>query len=110
MKIGPRIDMKTTVVNLTTDEYDIRIDRSTPFGNPYSHKDGTKAQFRVPTRKDALDAYKRLLEGNAELQELVRPLKGKRLGCWCKPHKACHGDIIAEFLERDNRITELFGY
>jgi hypothetical protein len=26
-------------------------------------------------------------------------LKSKRLGCWCKPHKLCHGDVIAELLD-----------
>lgn len=100
--------MKTTVVHHNKEPYNILIDRTTPYGNPYSHKDGTLAKFRVASRKEAIDAYKRLLETDRELQGLVRPLKGKVLGCWCKPDKACHGDVIAEFLDRDVKLFELF--
>ena len=34
----------------------------------------------------ALDGFK---------HEFVKELKGKVLGCWCRPEKACHGDILA---------------
>jgi hypothetical protein len=29
---------------------------------------------------------------------LLPTLKGKTLGCWCKP-EACHGDVLVEFIE-----------
>jgi hypothetical protein len=32
---------------------------------------------------------------DSEFKHRVLALKGKRLGCFCKP-KACHGDVIAE--------------
>ena len=28
---------------------------------------------------------------------MCKGVKGKRLGCWCKPNK-CHGDIIIKLL------------
>jgi hypothetical protein len=28
----------------------------------------------------------------------IPELKGKRLGCWCKPD-ACHGDVLIELVE-----------
>jgi hypothetical protein len=39
-----------------------------------------------------------VLGGNEELKaRAVRELRGKVLGCYCKP-KRCHGDIIAEYV------------
>lgn len=43
------------------------------------------------------DFYKRL-ETDREFLEAVLALKGQTLGCFCKP-EACHGDVIAEFLD-----------
>jgi hypothetical protein len=28
----------------------------------------------------------------------LHELKGKKLGCWCKP-QACHGDILTKLIE-----------
>lgn len=100
--------MKTTVVHCQKSPYDILIDRSTPYGNPYSHKEGTLAKFKVSTRREAIEAYRRLLESDVNLQNLLRPLKGKVLGCWCKPNKSCHGDVIAEFLDKDTTLFDIF--
>jgi hypothetical protein len=36
----------------------------------------------------------------------VLELKGKRLGCFCVPRKACHGFIIAEWLDGKNEKAE----
>lgn len=104
----------TKVVHCQKEPYDILIDRSTPYGNPWSHKNDTLAQFKVETRKEAMDAYREHLKGNTELQERLRPLKGKTLGCWCKPGNSCHGDIIAEFLdgctsEEEALLISIFG-
>ncbi len=96
----------TKVVHCQKEPYDVLIDRTTPFGNPWSHKDDTLAQFKVATRREALNAYREHLMGNTELQERLRPLKGKTLGCWCKPGNSCHGDIIAEFLDEFNSEEE----
>jgi hypothetical protein len=37
-------------------------------------------------------------EPAGELKQL-RELKGKELGCWCKPNK-CHGDILLELIDK----------
>jgi len=42
-------------------------------------------------------AYARLAD-SPQLEAEFLKLKGKRLGCWCKP-KGCHGDVIVELLE-----------
>ena len=36
------------------------------------------------------------------LRQIPLELKGKTLGCWCKP-LACHGDVLAEIADADNR-------
>jgi hypothetical protein len=87
------------VVHCKRDRYDVYIGRSRnglgEWGNPFSFKPGTKAEFVLPTREEALAAYEQWLLGQPELvAKAKRELKGKRLGCWCKP-LSCHGDILA---------------
>ncbi len=90
------------VVNKHYQEYDIYIGRGSKWGNPYSHKDGTKALYRVKTVGDAIKAYKNHLwnqirNGFITLDDL-RGLHGKRLGCYCAP-RACHGDVLKAAVE-----------
>lgn len=83
-----------TVVNLRNgDEYDVRIDRRGPWGNPFViGKDGDRdeviAKFRSWVRTST-DTRARWIRAN------VHNLHGKRLGCWCAP-EACHGDVLLE--------------
>ncbi len=77
------------------EEYDIYIGRGTPWGNPYAIGDNGM------TREDVIEKYKlyfkeTYINNPSKLKEL-KSLKNKRLGCHCKP-AACHGDVIAEFL------------
>lgn len=89
----------TRVVHLNKEPYDIYIGRGSKWGNPFSHKKGTLASFVVKNRKEAIDKYEEYLLGNAELMDSLRELKGKTLGCFCKP-KSCHGDILAKYADR----------
>ncbi len=53
---------------------------------------------------DCLKDYKKhILERIKEfpLQYDLKRLRGKRLGCWCKP-KPCHGDVLLELLGETN--------
>jgi len=34
-----------------------------------------------------------------DLHEQVHTLRGKALGCWCKPEKRCHGDFLKRMAE-----------
>lgn len=62
--------------------------------NPY------KVSANGYTREEALDLYRahllNMLKNEETMKEFLE-LKGKTLGCWCKPD-ACHGDIIVELL------------
>ena len=84
----------TTVVNLKREPYDVYIGRGSMWGNPF--KMGSEAD-----RERVIQAYKKylkeaILRGEISILDL-KTLKGKRLGCYCKP-KACHGDILAEIV------------
>ncbi|MFA7101502.1 MAG: DUF4326 domain-containing protein [Bacilli bacterium] len=89
----------TTVVNIykTKDLNYVYIGRGSPFGNPFViGKDGI--------REEVIEKYRSYFRGKLEdpaFKAMVLRLRGKRLGCFCKP-KACHGDIIKEWLDEDN--------
>lgn len=88
----------TKVVHCKKEPYDIYIGRPGPWGNPFSHQEGTLAQFKVNTRTEAVEAYRAWLLGNPDLVAKAKELRGKVLGCWCKP-LSCHGDVLAEIAE-----------
>lgn len=75
----------------------VYIGRGSIWGNPYSHKSGTKAIHRVKTVEMAIECYRqnlwaRIQSGEITI-EMLKSLDGKRLVCYCSPKK-CHGDII----------------
>ena len=90
--------MPTVVVNLKREKYDVAIDRSGKYGNPFRiGEDGNRAEV---IRKFRVHFYERLNLEPLWLDEVLK-LDGKRLGCHCKP-LACHGDVYVEFLIRWN--------
>ncbi len=94
------------VVNCKFSKYDIYIGRGkcprtgekSIWGNPYKiGEDGN--------RQEVIDKYEKYLCElllQPEYQEEIKKLKGKTLGCWCKP-LACHGDIIKKYVESEYR-------
>ena len=48
-------------------------------------------------REECLKKYKEYLRANEELMSQLEELRGKELGCWCKPD-SCHGDVLIELL------------
>jgi hypothetical protein len=84
--------MPTTVVNLRKEPYDTYVGRGSPWGNPFRiGRDGT--------RDEVIEQYREWLLYNPELMARLPELKGKRLGCYCKPLR-CHGDVLAELADR----------
>ncbi|UQS15360.1 DUF4326 domain-containing protein [Pseudomonas sp. HS6] len=77
------------------DSYDVYIGRGTLWGNPYQMgKEGTRDEVIA---KFAYDFDKRFLKLPEKFDENIEKLRGKTLGCHCKP-AACHGDVIANYL------------
>lgn len=92
--------MATTVVNLRREAFDVYIGRAGRgmtgyFGNPF--------KLASEDRRGAtLDSYRTYfltrVAVDLEFRRRVLDLRGKRLGCFCKP-AACHGDVIAEWVD-----------
>lgn len=93
----------TRVVNMrkkkdgTFEPFDVKIDRSSKWGNPFSHLPNTKAQWQVATREESIQRHREWFVEQPELMAQLEELRGKTLGCWCKP-KTCHGDFYVELL------------
>lgn len=90
----------TVVVNLYKSAYDVYIGRagkgqSGYFGNPFRLQAGE-------SRGSTIEKYKKYflnrIETDPEFKRRILALKGKKLGCFCKP-SACHGDVITEWLD-----------
>ena len=99
-----------TLMNLRnskiTEPYDVKIDRTSPLGNPYPEniKNGQ-------TRDVVCDRYQEWFNGLIEskhprimlelrrLYSLHKQHGQLRIFCWCTP-KRCHGETIKTFLEQ----------
>jgi len=88
---------KTTVVHCKHDKYDVYIGRGSIWGNPFT--------VGMYGRKGAIQKYRQWLETQPHLIKKIPELKGKILGCWCRP-LSCHGDVLAHLadgIEYENR-------
>jgi Domain of unknown function (DUF4326) len=89
------------VVHCKKDKYDVYIGRPSMFGNPFSHRGGTLAQFQVETREEAISYYENYARATPYLMKAIKEeLRGMILGCWCKPLD-CHGDILMKIANED---------
>lgn len=100
--------MATTVVNRTKvpgvmTPFDVYIGRGDRYGrwaesdwhNPFPLRKGATAEERVAV----IERYRNyLLTERPDLVARLPELRGKVLGCWCKP-EACHGDVLAELAD-----------
>lgn len=93
--------MTTRVVNLKTESFDVFIGRPSIFGNPMRIGEKVHQKPEPVTREEAVAWYKEYfyarLKTDPEFKRAVESLKGKVLGCYCKP-LLCHGDVIVEYL------------
>lgn len=90
----------TTVVNKYRDKYDIYIGRGSIYGNPFTHiKSPTKAEFKVDSRDEAVESYRKWVIHQDGIMRSLPALRGLTLGCFCHP-QACHGDVLIELLEQ----------
>lgn len=82
----------TRVVHMHREKFDVYIGRPGPFGNPFHLTESR-------SRTEAIELYKGWVLAQPDLVRRIRKeLKGKTLGCFCKP-LACHGDILVEIAE-----------
>lgn len=68
------------------------------WGNPFTHvPTGTLAKFVVPYDQ-VLARYEEYVRASEMLMNRLGTLRGKVLGCFCKP-KPCHGDVLVRLCE-----------
>ena len=81
----------TKVVHCKKEKYDIYIGRPSKWGNPFTiGKDGN--------REEVISKYEAYIMSRPDLIDALPELRGKVLGCWCKP-QACHGDVLVRMVE-----------
>lgn len=100
----------TTVVSIRSDsEYDILVDRSTPFGNPFSHlrTECTTAIYHTTSRYEAVRKHAQWLrqpEQAALVKKIERELAGKVLACHCGTKEIergmCHAVTLAKIADK----------
>jgi len=83
--------LDTKVVHVLKSTFDVYIGRGSPWGSPYHiNIDGT--------REEVICKYEEYLRNRPELLAKLPNLKGKILGCHCKP-LPCHGDILIKLMK-----------
>lgn len=90
----------TLVVNVKHYDFDVYIGRPTKWGNPYTHLERAlkKGMTLVGSREEAVERYREWAAEQFSVEEIKAELRGKVLGCWCKP-LACHGDVLKEIAD-----------
>lgn len=94
--------MKTTLVNRKKKRGTVYIGRGSRFGNPFSHKEGTKATWVVESREAAVAAFEEWARNSQDkqakyLRDSLYMLNGEVLECFCAP-LACHGDVLVRMV------------
>lgn len=95
----------TTIVNIRNEKCDVYIGRGKGgtipeppergcFGNPFS----VKQYGRTGCIERFVIYFYDRMEIDKEFRAAVLELKGKKLGCYCKPEE-CHGDVIKQWLD-----------
>ncbi len=105
---------RTTVVHVRDiSGYDVYIGRGKcplrgiegKWGNPFSHKPSAFNIIPCATREEAIARYQDYLLDTPELLDSLDELRGKRLGCFCRPNDGfggrlmCHGQILAGLVD-----------
>ena len=96
-------DIRTKVVNIEDNRHAIYIGKKTKerdksyFASPFSFSPNEDRELTLKKYSDYF--YYRIEIDSIFLGEIMK-LKNRIIGCTCKP-LACHGDIIANFLDNE---------
>lgn len=86
----------TTVVHVMHGTFDVYIGRPSKWGNPFKiGHDGTRAEV--------IAKYEKHIRERPDLLKALPELRGKRLGCHCKP-MPCHGDVLVRLLKELDHV------
>lgn len=97
----------TRVVHCKRSRYDVYIGRPSRWGNPFktrmealvTGRGKTEPYYLCDSREEAVSRFRDWLRGQPQLVwDARRELRGRVLGCWCKP-LLCHGDVWVEICD-----------
>lgn len=93
---------RTRVVNMAKHRYDVYIGRGrgSIWGNPF-HED------QHTTKSEVIERYRAWIQTQPQLMARLPELRGKILGCWCKPD-ICHGDVLATLADLSGIPPKVF--
>ena len=99
--MGLPVRVQRTQVVHVKEGFDVYIGRPMPghsgseFANPFRRGvDGTKTEVIAKYEAHIVER----LAKDPDLRAALQLLKGRRIGCWCKP-ASCHGDVLARLLD-----------
>lgn len=81
-------------------ENTVKVDRSTPWGNPYKVERGYIAEDAVIDFELAMkpqhyaDPCDKVEASLQWIREHIGELRGKNLACWCRTGNPCHADVL----------------
>lgn len=99
------------MVHNLREDFDVYIGREVPergirgskWGNPFAMADDSDHE-----RERVIAAYREWVVTQPELMSSLEQLRGRRLGCWCRP-KRCHGDVLVALLEAGGEVSHQSG-
>lgn len=104
---------ETKIVNFRYEKCDFKITRTKDNRVPDPPEPGWAGNpFPVGTygREKCIEMYReyfyKRINNDEVFREAILSLQGKKLGCFCKPYLACHGDIIKEWLDAQEKSME----
>jgi hypothetical protein len=84
-------------------ENTVKVDRSTKWGNPFRVGEirhvGVAWSGRdesILDAKHACQLFRKHMFNLRSASELIFPLRGKNLACWCPLDQPCHADVLLE--------------
>lgn len=92
----------------------VLIDRSTKWGNKWSHLKDSGAEFKTATVREACEEYERWLPSQPQLVRSLHELDGKHLVCHCAPKAGllpddgdgykCHGQVLMRLVKNRAKL------
>lgn len=95
------LSAETRRVCVLLEPCDVKVHRPGKWGNPFhTGPHGDK-------REEVIRRYRDHILSTPHLLKQLHRLKGKRLGCFCKPHQLCHGDVLVDLVEQLDKTGQL---
>jgi len=86
------------------EEWDVRIDRGTPLGNPFVMYGENQRQKVIDSyelyAKEEMKKEEDWYEEYCRILDIYKKYNKLNLFCWCSPRK-CHGDILKGMIEKE---------